>query len=590
MAKVSILVAAYNVEKYIAQTLQSCVDQTLEDIEILVVDDASTDTTKDIIESFASQDGRVRLLTHEQNKGLLLARKTAYTVATGDYIMFLDGDDFLATDACENAYNVAIKENADIVQFSVEIHVEQNTTQSTDALKNFETVFQVINSSIFATQDGGLFTNERIQSISHTVLCKLFSKELIQKVSAHMPEKHIYFAEDMLFSFIAFYYAKSLFPLPKKLYCYRFGTGISTTKDIPLKKASLIAPSYQVYLEMEKFADSCPYVPVHMQTKLHRSKKELLLKLCHMLMTQVAEKDRNDILDIILQHCPKTEFASGLLYAINNIGIMESEELAEFCHTLFFTQTLTNQIKNIGVINTSHFDTINNFIPFAQDKTPTVQCSFDELTDYAHQLENFIKVQTLDAIIDCGNDPNLILTNLLLCKIHNIPFFVRFNIPLQSTFDATAYGIRKLLTLHRILNCCDGVIPYSDADKTLLSGLGVFCTELDNLTISTDKTQSKNDLQISLQHFFEEIISRVSSHSTEQDSMLKELTENLKNSVAYSKSLEQQLKESTEYAKNLEQQLRDSVEYGHNLERQLEEKKHEEIPSEKGKFANLFKR
>ena len=50
MAKVSILVAAYNVEKYIAQTLQSCIDQTLNDIEILVVDDASTDTTKDIIE------------------------------------------------------------------------------------------------------------------------------------------------------------------------------------------------------------------------------------------------------------------------------------------------------------------------------------------------------------------------------------------------------------------------------------------------------------------------------------------------------------------------------------------------------------
>ena len=585
MAKVSILVAAYNVEKYIAQTLQSCIDQTLNDIEILVVDDASTDTTKDIIEIFAAQDKRIRLMAHEQNKGLMLARKTAYTTACGDYILFLDGDDFLAPDACESAYNVAIKENADIVQFSAIIHSEQITTQHTNAIKDFEEVLRVIDSNIFATQNGGLFTDERILSVSHSAVCKLFTKDLVQKVADHIPEKHIYFAEDMLFSFIAFYYAKSLIPLSAKLYNYRFGTGISTTKDIPFKKASLVASSYQVYLEMKKFADSCSPIPLHMQTKLNHSQKGLIHKLCHMLLTQVAEKDRNDILDIILQHCPKTEFASGLLYATNNIGIMEAEELAEFCHSLYFTQTKSNQFEKIGVVNISHNDFEHNFVSFASDKTPHAQSSFDELNDYAHQLERFIQSQKLDAIIDCGHNPDLILTNLLLCKIHNIPFLVRFSKPLQSTFDATVYGIRKLLTLHRILRCCDGAIPYSDADKILLSDLGVFCIDLDNLAIDADKTQFENDSQTSLQSFFAEITGRISTHLTEQSSVLKDL----ENSVAYSKSLEHQLKESAEYAKTLEQQLRDSVEYGHNLEKQLEEIKAQQLP-QKGKFANFFKR
>ena len=593
MAKVSILVAAYNVEKYIEQTLQSCIDQTLKDIEILVVDDCSTDKTKDIIENFVLKDNRVRLLAHEQNKGLLLARKTAYTVASGDYILFLDGDDFLAPDACESAYNSATKENADIVQFSVKIHVESTSTQPDDAIKDFEKVFDVIDSSILATDDGGLFTDERILSVSHTVLCKLFSKELVQKVADHMPEKHIYFAEDMLFSFIAFYYAKSFIPLSAKLYNYRFGTGISTTSDIPFKKASLIAPTYQVYLEMKKFAESCPSTPVHMQTKLNRSKKELILKLCHMLLTQVAETDRNDILNIILQYCPKTELASGLLYAINNIGIMEQEELAEFCCALNFTQTKDNQIAKVGVTNASTCDSNHNFVP---NETPTAQSSFDEITDYAHQLKNFIESQKIDAIIDYGNNPDLLLTNLLLCKIHNIPFFIKFNNPLQSTFDTTLYGIRKLLTLNRILRCCDGVIPYSDTDTELLNNFGVPCVTQENLIASSAVQHPKSAFSL----FTDALTQKLTLYLKEENS---ESADNLTASVAYSQTLEQQLSESTSYskdlelqlkecasyAKDLEQQLRDSVEYGHNLEKQLEEIKTQPIP-QKGKFANLFKR
>lgn len=114
--KISIIVPAYNVDNYISECLDSLVNQSLAEIEIIVVDDCSTDHTKSIIEEF--QDERIQLITLGKNRGVSYARNEALKVACGEYVMFVDADDKVSLDACERFFQFSQKYNLDIMRGS----------------------------------------------------------------------------------------------------------------------------------------------------------------------------------------------------------------------------------------------------------------------------------------------------------------------------------------------------------------------------------------------------------------------------------------------------------------------------------------
>ena len=93
-AKVSLIVPVYNVEKYLGKCLESCRNQTLNDLEIICVDDGSTDSSGRILDEFAAEDSRV-IVIHKENGGVSSARNAGLKAANGELIMFLDADDFL---------------------------------------------------------------------------------------------------------------------------------------------------------------------------------------------------------------------------------------------------------------------------------------------------------------------------------------------------------------------------------------------------------------------------------------------------------------------------------------------------------------
>ena len=115
MIKVSIIVPVYNVELYLRECLDSIINQTLKDIEIICVDDCSTDNSYIILDEYSKKDSRIKLLKHNVNKGLGPARNTGINVAQGEYIGFIDSDDYISLDYFENLYNTAKKYNSDIV-------------------------------------------------------------------------------------------------------------------------------------------------------------------------------------------------------------------------------------------------------------------------------------------------------------------------------------------------------------------------------------------------------------------------------------------------------------------------------------------
>lgn len=111
--KISVVVPAYNVEKYIEKCVDSIIGQTLTDIEIILVDDGSRDATGKICDDLALKDERITVV-HKQNGGLSDARNTGINAASGEFICFIDGDDYIHPQYCEILFNLITADNADI--------------------------------------------------------------------------------------------------------------------------------------------------------------------------------------------------------------------------------------------------------------------------------------------------------------------------------------------------------------------------------------------------------------------------------------------------------------------------------------------
>lgn len=116
MQKISIIVPAYNVEKYIDRCLKTLVNQTLQDIEIIIVNDGSKDKSEEIIEKYVKQYPTKIKYYEKKNGGLSSARNYGLGYATGEYVAFLDSDDYVEKNMYEEMYNLAKKENADMVE------------------------------------------------------------------------------------------------------------------------------------------------------------------------------------------------------------------------------------------------------------------------------------------------------------------------------------------------------------------------------------------------------------------------------------------------------------------------------------------
>ncbi|MGL5820937.1 MAG: glycosyltransferase family 2 protein [Sarcina sp.] len=134
MAKVTLIVAIYNTGKYLKPCLDSLVNQTFKEIEIILIDDESSDGSEKICDSYAEMDTRVKVV-HKKNEGLSMARNTGVEHATTDYIIFIDGDDYIENDMVEKLFNAIKEYNADIAECGVRwVYDDKNVDNVVDEL------------------------------------------------------------------------------------------------------------------------------------------------------------------------------------------------------------------------------------------------------------------------------------------------------------------------------------------------------------------------------------------------------------------------------------------------------------------------
>lgn len=129
MPKVSVIIPVYNVEAYLKQCLDSVINQTLKDIEIILVDDESPDNCPKICDDYAKKDKRIKVI-HQKNRGLGGARNAGLDVALGEYVLFLDSDDWISEDCCEQMYRVALKFGTEIVLSGETLYFENENKYS----------------------------------------------------------------------------------------------------------------------------------------------------------------------------------------------------------------------------------------------------------------------------------------------------------------------------------------------------------------------------------------------------------------------------------------------------------------------------
>lgn len=187
--KVSVIVAAYNIEDYIVKCLDSIANQTYRNLEVIVVDDGSSDNTGKLADKFAENDNRF-IVIHKENGGVSSARNRGIDIASGDFIGFVDGDDTIENDMYEMLVNNAIKYKADISHCGYKL-VENDKEVSMHGTGKI--VIQDRKKGILDLMDGSL--------IEPGIWNKLFKKEIIGNVRL---DESLKINEDLYFNILLF--------------------------------------------------------------------------------------------------------------------------------------------------------------------------------------------------------------------------------------------------------------------------------------------------------------------------------------------------------------------------------------------------
>jgi len=226
MPKVSVIIPVYNTKEYLAQCLDSVINQTLEDIEIICIDDASADDSLKILNEYSAKDRRIRVLHNEISKSALGARKKGVMEATGEYIMFLDSDDYYSPDACEIVYGEIRKTKAEILCF--ESKVVNCANVSEDRIDNVQEYIRPYEGELIKEDIFDLCFADK--KYSHNLWNKIYDAKLCKEAFEEISDIYMPFAEDLYTYFIIADKALSYIGLrTKPLYYYCYGRGITQT-------------------------------------------------------------------------------------------------------------------------------------------------------------------------------------------------------------------------------------------------------------------------------------------------------------------------------------------------------------------------
>lgn len=223
MHKISIIIPIYNVDKYLSACIETVIHQTYQNLEIILVNDGSTDICPQICDDYAAKDQRI-IVIHKKNGGLSDARNAGMKIATGDYISFVDSDDLLSLDFYQNILNALIKNDADVVECGFVKFEKENE------LKEVNIKTDIFNVEIYETENALLQLLNGPLSI--VVWNKMYKKNIVKGIEFPFGKIN----EDAFWTYKIFAKAKKIAKISAPLYFYRQQSTSIMGADYSLKR------------------------------------------------------------------------------------------------------------------------------------------------------------------------------------------------------------------------------------------------------------------------------------------------------------------------------------------------------------------
>ena len=239
---VSVIIPVYNVEKYLEECIDSVLNQTYKDIEIILVDDGSTDSSGDICDRYAENNKNICVI-HQKNGGLSAARNAGLGEACGEYVYFLDSDDYISSDAIEKLISIAKNDNSDVVFFDAHSFLDNSDKE---IKQNYRRKKQYVSSE-------GLVIFAQLQKNNefHSAVPLLFLRREFLKINNFRVCSGIYY-EDMIFTFEVLCSAEVVSQCKEALYYRRYRSDSIMTSKKNKKYFESVAKVYRTLLEFSK--------------------------------------------------------------------------------------------------------------------------------------------------------------------------------------------------------------------------------------------------------------------------------------------------------------------------------------------------
>ncbi len=305
MVKISIILPCYNAGEYLHRSIPNCLHQTLKDIEIICVNDGSTDNTAEILQEYANKDNRIKIITQE-NQGTLVARKRGIEHASGEYCMFLDQDDFYELCACAELYSIIKEQDVEILEFNANVIEKNNTSFSCSS-------FPYKHQKLYALDAlEKIFENQR--HFRPWIWVKIFSTSLCKRVPPYIPEKYMTLHEDVLMFMMCFLFAETYYNIDNAYYTHYkdigFCKGYSFSQfQKALSSAKILFSTLNDFIQNQK---PDPYI------------EKILKKLIYWIELDCFQR--------FTTLCPPEQYKEGFLLILNTVstGVLTEKYMQQY--------------------------------------------------------------------------------------------------------------------------------------------------------------------------------------------------------------------------------------------------------------------
>lgn len=288
MPKISIVIPIYNVEKYLDKCVQSARSQTLNDIEIILVDDESPDCCSQMCDEYAKKDSRIKVV-HKKNGGLGFARNSGLEVATGEYVTFLDSDDFVDLYTYEHLYNIATIHCLDALYYNFKKFSTENDVQESAPINE---ITEYKNENVKELMLD-IIASEPTAKVDHKVHCSsctaMYRLEIIKKNNVRFHSERELISEDLIFNLDYLRHASNVAFNNGEFYHYRVNP-ISLTNTI---RTDRIEKNYKLY---EYIKDNIEFWGLDLKKANERNDRLFIgnsrSSLIHYLQSSANRKDK----------------------------------------------------------------------------------------------------------------------------------------------------------------------------------------------------------------------------------------------------------------------------------------------------------